>query len=157
MIAGEFSDPVYCRPYWFLISTPDELDTWIQKEFPGAKRPAMIGDNDVNAAAFSVVHDTQGLRYDMIWMRWFDGSIASYGRLVHECAHAVISVFAYISHPIEKDTDEAFCYYLEYVVEQCARIARGKSNGPKRKHQRTDTRRRKGNSSSRKGTPYVSR
>lgn len=46
----------------------------------------------------------------------FDGRLPT---LVHEIAHVVIKVFAYVNVPIRPDCSEAFTYLLDDLFSQC--------------------------------------
>ena len=48
---------------------------------------------------------------------WFPGKI-SLGPLVHESLHATIHILDRVDVKLTKDTEEVFCYVLEYIIEE---------------------------------------
>lgn len=46
--------------------------------------------------------------------------------IAHECAHAAISMFYEKGQPIVPESEEAFCYYLQYLVRNVTRACQGK-------------------------------
>lgn len=51
---------------------------------------------------------------------WFDAELPpgaeGAGMIAHECLHATVAVLGLVGMPIKVETDEAACYYLQWLV-----------------------------------------
>lgn len=102
-----FYDEVYRQNYYVLkAAKPDAIIDFASKEH---NRDLSTPTEYIAAACWC----SDGPTY--IWIgptRKDQSSI-----IAHECAHAAIETIHGKGIPITPDTDEAFCYYLQYLVQ----------------------------------------
>lgn len=57
---------------------------------------------------------------------WFDSEVQNdtkgAGIIAHECLHATVAVMGLVGMPIKVETDEASCYYLQWLVSTVTEI-----------------------------------
>ena len=113
MISFEIYDPLYVANVVCVFNcNQDEFAEFLRLQY---KCIINYGENDIAIARQdSVVLNTTKGKTTMFYV-W----IEKYGddsTLVHECAHLTFSIFDDRGVEISRANDEAFCYYLDYIV-----------------------------------------
>jgi hypothetical protein len=65
--------------------------------------------------------EVEGLYYDSIWLRRFDGGAQDVGVLTHEVYHYVCDVLSAKGIRRTRSTEEAYAYMLGFVMAQAVR------------------------------------
>lgn len=113
----EFTDPLYGAPITLLRSTPEEASVWLTKHMARPEGP-------VNGAARTMFFEQPPGKAFAIVL-WFGPDFQGTtwwqkGVIAHEALHATAFVMRHVGIGFEDASDEAYAYYLGWVVSQLA-------------------------------------
>lgn len=103
-----FYDEVYQKTFYvFIGGTSKDFITAMKR------RGVNFGKGDEFDGAYFKGFENKRADYCFIWINSYDKEL-----LAHECLHATIYVLDKAGVPINKKTDEASCYYLQYLLQK---------------------------------------
>lgn len=127
MIRRDFprSDDVYGRHVVLLYGSNKWINDQLQKASKGMAREY---DDDV-FGSYRIVHQNGGGNKAFICVSKQKGKpLNEASVIVHECAHHVFDTLNNRSIRITRRTEEAFCYYLDWMVNKCLRAMASRGN-----------------------------
>lgn len=121
-------DPVYHR-HLTLVWGCDETEfcDWINKRFRPNKKLEPLG----NDAMHLMVGKDDEEPFCFIWIGHHEFYIKDYGRICHEVVHFCCKAFERIGMAVNRETEEALAYYLEYIYCQILKALRKEYEGRK--------------------------
>jgi hypothetical protein len=108
---------IYCRDVVVSIGQSNkQLFKELKHKMTKSEFDYLFSDWDDNIAKGRTIFHDSG--FTVIRLKDF----SDYGLIAHECFHAVCFIFNKIGMPLTKESDEAYAYLLQYLVNQIKQI-----------------------------------
>lgn len=108
LLTHQINIPIYKKAISFILGDPQEVKDYIYDVF------------GYNCTFNEEQTDAVEIHIGMFSYIWFDPEKITLGILAHELSHAVFDLMDDIG--LEKTDQEAFCYLLEYLIDECQNI-----------------------------------
>lgn len=107
---------VYRRALTFLYGSRDDINARLRKEL-GIEGPLLEPSCDGKY----VIYQSSGFEADYLCVVDLDDRNREFAVLAHESLHYVAHTLRRAGMPFTDDTEEAYCYYQQHIIEKCMR------------------------------------
>jgi hypothetical protein len=113
---------LYSRAVTFLYGTTHEINAVLKRDYPGTDNdPATLS---VDCIGKCVIYVQDGYEADYICMVKRRDRPEMLAALAHECLHHVAHVLRKAGMPLTYESEEAYCYYFQWVYRNCLEAMR---------------------------------
>lgn len=124
MINCNIPDPIYGRTILLLVGKKSLVQKYLNDNFD----PDYEMEGNFGEVNYFDIPDTRvgSKRVFYIWLDSYDESVQDVGTVAHECFHLVCYIFDDLGIKYCDESEEAWAWYLDYLVQQVLKVLEGR-------------------------------